>query len=391
MTYQRLLHLITALIFFCVVTGNVQAQGGPDLSQYEWVEVVSGFDNPIYISHAGDGSGRLFVLEQTGYIFILDQDLQVLPDPFLDVSGLLTSDVFQGGYSERGLLGIAFHPDFENNGIFFIHYIRYDNKAIVERHTVSADDPNLADPASAAVILSVDDPFPNHNGGQLAFGPDGYLYIGIGDGGDLGDPLGNGQNTKTLLGKILRVDVNNTDTYTVPETNPFVGNDDYAPEIWALGFRNPWRFSFDRATGDLYIGDVGESTWEEINFQPADSPGGQNYGWNAYEGNHPFNEDTPVPDEMTLPIAEYSHNEGCSVTAGYVYRGEMMPELQGVFFFGDYCTGGVWATQPLTEGIWLTANYGYLGHQITSFGEDEAGELYLADYKGGIYQLQPIE
>jgi glucose/arabinose dehydrogenase len=303
----------------------------------------------------------------------------------------LTADVFQGGYTERGLLGIAFHPDFENNGIFFVHYIRYDNKAIVEQYTVSSDDPNIADPASAAVILSLDDPFPNHNGGQLAFGPDGYLYIGIGDGGDLGDPLGNGQNTKTLFGKILRVDVNNTDTYTVPETNPFVGNDDYAPEIWALGFRNPWRFSFDRATGDLYIGDVGEATWEEINFQPADSPGGQNYGWNAYEGNHPFDEDTPVPDEMTLPIAEYSHNEGCSVTAGYAYRGEMMPELQGIFFFGDYCTGGVWITQPLAEGIWLTTNYGYLGHQISSFGEDESGELYLADYKGGIYQLQPIE
>ncbi len=388
---MKLKTVFQIFVLFALLLSLPSAVYSQDVPQYQWVELIDIFDNPLYITNAGDGSGRLFVVEQYGYVMILDQNMQLISEPFLDVTAQMPGDVSQGGYTERGLIGLVFHPDYKNNGIFFVHYVRYDNKAIIERYQVSADNPNVADPTSATVIFSADDPFPNHNGGQLAFGPDGYLYFGIGDGGDLGDPLGNGQNTKVPFGKILRVDVNNTDTYTVPPDNPFIDNPDYLPEIWALGFRNPWRFSFDRLTGDLYIGDVGEAMWEEIDFQPAGSPGGQNYGWNAYEGNHPFSPTTPVPEDMTLPIAEYSHNEGCSVTGGYVYRGQAMPELQGQYFFGDYCNGGVWTTSQAADGTWVTINQGYLSRQISSFGEDEQGELYMVDYKGIILRLERVE
>ncbi|MDX1995463.1 MAG: PQQ-dependent sugar dehydrogenase [bacterium] len=363
----------------------------PDPTLVQWSEFLTDeFDNPLYITNAGDGSNRLFVVEQTGYIFVV-QDGEILFDPFLDVSMLLTPDVFQGGYTERGLIGLAFHPNYEENGTFYIHYINQDEHAIVARYRVSADDPNVADPNSAVILIDEQDPFSNHNGGQLAFGPDGYLYIGIGDGGDLGDPLGYAQNPGVVFGKILRIDVDSGDPYAIPETNPFVDNADYRPEIWAMGLRNPWRFSFDALTNDLYIGDVGESTWEEINVQPADFAGGANYGWNAFEANVPFDLDTPVPRGMILPVATYSHDEGCAVTAGHVYRGEALPALQGVFFYGDYCNGRVWTTYRGEDGTWNTSLFMETERQISSFGVDEAGELYLVDYKGSILKLTAAE
>ncbi len=348
----------------------------PDPDSIRLETVVTGLTRPLYLTHAGDSSGRLFVVGQSGAILVI-QDGALLPEPFLDVSGLVSPDALGSGYSERGLLGLAFHPAYAKNGRFFINYTDVNGDTAIAEYTVSADDPNRADPASARVILQVAQPFANHNGGQLAFGPDGYLYIGLGDGGSGGDPQGNGQNRFALLGKILRIDVDSAEPYAVPPDNPFADGANSAPEIWALGLRNPWRFSFDRATGDLYIGDVGQGDWEEISFQPAGSPGGINFGWNAMEGNHSFGGGA-TPD-MVPPIVEYSHNDGCSVTGGYVYRGEAIPDLQGVYLYGDWCSGIVWGAYRDEAGAWQTVELMGTFRHITSFGEDEAGELYLLD------------
>jgi glucose/arabinose dehydrogenase len=357
----------------------------PDAANYQWVQIVSGYDNPLYLTHSGDGSGRMFGGEQLGRIWIILDTLE-LPEPFLDISNLLPADVFSGAYTERGLLGLAFHPDFENNGMFFINYTDVNGDTMIVRYTVDATNPNRADPNSATTILTVDQPFANHNGGQLEFGPDGYLYIALGDGGDQGDPYGNAQNRGSLLGKILRIDVN-AETYAIPPDNPFVDVEGAAPEVWAYGFRNPWRFSFDRATGDLYIADVGEWLWEEIDFQPADSPGGENYGWEFYEAENL--RDTTAPNlDLVMPVIAYDHSFGCSVTGGYVYRGEALPELQGLYFYGDYCTGNIWTAYRNEAGEWQANYFMQTGFQISSFGEDEAGELYLVDYKGDIYRLE---
>jgi glucose/arabinose dehydrogenase len=384
---QKWTKILLPIIALLILVYPAAAQ--VDTAQYQWVEVVSGLDNPLFVTHAGDGSGRLFALEQTGYIWVV-QDGQLSDQPFLDVSSLLSDDVFRGGYSERGLLGLAFHPDYETNGIFFIDYTDTNGNSVVARYTVSADDPNIADPNSAIVILTQNQPFENHNGGNLAFGPDGYLYIAFGDGGSQGDPQGNGQNKNTWLGKILRIDIN-ADTYSVPDTNPFVGKADAKPEIWAYGVRNPWRFTFDRETGDLYIGEVGGDDLEEVDFQPADSTGGENYGWNAWEGTE-RRQGVEANGETTLPVTTYPHSDGCSIVGGYVYRGESLPELNGVYFFGDYCNGRTWTLQRDSAGQWTSAKTTWTPGQfvISSFGEDEAGELYLVDYKGGIYRLEAI-
>ena len=270
------------LLLLCFVTPTF-AQSIPDADDYIWTEIVGGFDNPLGVTNAGDE--RLFGIEQLGRIWVI-VDGEELFEPFLDISEMISPDVFSGGYSERGLLGLVFHPDYANNGIFFINYTDLDGNTVIARYSVSADDPNLADPDSATMILQVEQPFANHNGGQLAFGPDGYLYIGLGDGGSQGDPFGNAQNTATLLGKILRIDIN-APTYEIPADNPFVDVESAAPEIWAMGLRNPWRFSFDRETGDLYIADVGEDQFEEVNIQPVDSAGGENYGWMLKEAGEP--------------------------------------------------------------------------------------------------------
>jgi glucose/arabinose dehydrogenase len=364
-------------------------EAAPDAAAVTLTEVVSGLDRPLYVTHAGDESGRLFILEQAGLVKIW-QDDALLDTPFLDLTGTVTP---LGGYSEQGLLGLTFHPDYAENGRFFVNFTDRNGASVVAEFTVSTDDPNVADRDSRRDLLTVSQPFTNHNGGMMAFGPDGYLYISLGDGGSAGDPEVNGQNPWTLLGSILRIDVDGDESpYTVPEDNPFVEAGRGAPEIWAWGLRNVWRFSFDRATGDLYMADVGQNQWEEVNFQPADSPGGENYGWNRYEGTHAYSGGA-APADMVLPIAEYAHSEGgCSITGGYVYRGEAVPELTGAYFYGDWCTGNIWAAYRDAAGEWQSDLFMQQpGNLISSFGEDEAGEMYVINYNGILLRFDPAE
>ena len=388
--------LILALVGVVFVSESPASQSAPviirsappDPSNYVWHEIVSGLDNPLYITHAGDNSGRLFAIEQTGFVLLIENN-ELNSVPFLDISLLLSDDVLQGGYSERGLLGLAFHPRYESNGLFYVSHTNRQGHSVLARYHVSASDPNLADPDSRVELLTVQQPFADHNGGHIAFGPDGYLYFGLGDGGNPQLANHNSQDPSALLGKLLRLDVNN-EPYVIPETNPFVDDSQFAPEIWAMGLRNPWRFSFDRATGDLYIADVGQWQWEEVNFQPADSAGGENYGWSAYEGTHPYLDfgEEPLYSAMTEPVLEYQHQEGCSVTGGYVYRGTALPDFQGTYLMGDYCTGFIWAAYQDENGGWQRHVFEDSDFIISSFGEDEQGEIYLVDYKGTISRLE---
>lgn len=291
--------------------------------------VATDLSSSVGVTHAGDGSGRLFIVEQTGHIRIHD-GTQVRSTAFLDVSSLITC------CGERGLLGLAFHPDYAANGLFYVHYTNTAGNTAIAHYRVSAD-PNVADPASAQVLLTVTQPFTNHKGGQLAFGPDGFLYIALGDGGSGGDPGNRAQDLTTLLGKILRLDVDGAFPYAIPATNPFRTTQGARPEIWALGLRNPWRFSFDRQTGDLFIADVGQSAREEVNFQPAASAGGENYGWRRMEGTLCFDPSSGCNDEsLTLPILEYDHSLGCSITGGYRYRGGRFPQFAGRFVYHSF-------------------------------------------------------
>lgn len=335
----------------------------PNPGSYTWSPVVTGLTQSVDIQNSGDGSGRLFVVEKPGRIRIIANWLLV-PDPFLDIR----SRVGSAGL-EQGLLGLAFHPDFAHNGCFFVNYTDQSGNTVISRFQVPADDPNRADPRSELVLLRVDQPYANHNGGGLAFGPDGHLYIGLGDGGAAGDPAGNAQNPSTYLGKMLRLDVDTPGA---------------AAEIWAAGLRNPWRFSFDAQTGDLYIGDVGQDTWEEIDHVPAGTGGGLNFGWDFFEGTHAYEGTPPAGASFLAPVAEYSHAEGCSVTGGYLYRGAELPEWQGVYFFGDYCSG--WVSGLIRSGAetWESHRLFETGAQISTFGVDEAGELYLADLRSGL-------
>lgn len=344
--------------------------------------VTGGLDEPIGVTHAGDGSGRLFVIEKDGRIRIV-RGGALVQQPFLDIDARVRSAEF-----EQGLLGLVFHPNYRENGLFFVNYTNLSGDTVIARYRVSAD-ADVADAASEQLLLTVDQPFANHNGGHLAFGPDGYLYVGLGDGGDGGDPLGNGQNPAALLGKMLRIDVDVEQGYRVPADNPFVGQAGYRPEIWAMGLRNPWRYAFDRLTGDLYIGDVGQRLWEEIDYEMAGGPGGANYGWNVMEGQHCYPPDASCDTApYMLPIAEYSHAEGCSVTGGHVYRGQEQPALYGAYFFGDYCTGQTWASQRNGQGAWVTTRLTRTGVNITSFGEDEGGEVYVTGSgQGTLYRL----
>lgn len=359
----------------------------PSATSVQLTPVVDGFTRLLFVTHAGDASERLFAVEQGGKIWVI-ADGAKLEQPFLDVSALISQSALSANYTEQGLLGLAFHPDYENNGLFFINYTDTGGGTVVARYNVSLSNPNIADASSGQVLFQIAQPFTNHNGGHMAFGPNGYLYISLGDGGSANDPLGSGQNKSTLLGSILRIDVNGDLPYAIPEDNPFVGEDNSADEIWAYGLRNVWRFSFDRATGDMYIADVGQNEYEEVNFQPADSIGGENYGWNIWEATHPFARGTV--ENHILPFAEYNHALGCSVTGGYVYRGEAIPDLDAVYLFGDYCSGRVWASYRDSNMQWNTAEFLQTGFQISSFGEDEAGELYIVNYGGGIlYRIDP--
>jgi glucose/arabinose dehydrogenase len=346
------------------------------------IPVADGFTKPTFVTHAGDGSGRLFVSEQVGRILIV-QDGQVNPTLFLDIVSLVGS-----GASEQGLLSVAFHPDYGNNGFFFVDYTDKQGDTVIARYQVS-DNPDVANPDSARTLLTIGQPYANHNGGQLAFGPDGYLYVGMGDGGSANDPENNAQSLDTLLGKILRLDVDQGDPYGVPQSNPFVNQNEARPEIWSYGWRNPWRFSFDGATGDMYIGDVGQNQYEEIDFEPAGAAGGLNYGWRLMEGLHCFNPSDcdPASLDVVLPIAEYDHSQGCSVTGGYVYRGARFPELTGIYFYGDFCSGLIWGLRPAADRGWSQAQLLQSDLSISSFGQDEGGELYVIDHRGGVFQV----
>jgi glucose/arabinose dehydrogenase len=348
----------------------------PDPAAYGWAPVISGLNAPTDIKNAGDGSGRLFILEKPGRILIL-KDGQLLKTPFLDIKDRVGSNG-----SEQGLLGLAFHPNFSQNGFFFVNYTDKDGNTHIARFSARGD---RADPASEKKLLFVQQPFANHNGGALAFDPAGYLLIGLGDGGSGGDPYGNAQSLNTLLGKILRLDVDNGDPYGIPADNPYASSGEVNKEIWAGGLRNPWRFSFDRLTHDLWIADVGQNLWEEIDFVAAGTPGGLNFGWNKMEATHPFKGGNQP--EFTAPVAEYPHDSGCSVSGGYVYRGPSLPEWQGVYFYGDYCSGAVWGMSSPPQGAQPELLF-QTGFKISTFGEDEAGELYVADYGGAIYRLE---
>ena len=355
--------------------------------------LATGLEKPIFVTHAGDGSNRLFIVEKRGVIRIW-QAGQLLATPFLDISTLVRSSS-----SEQGLLGLAFAPDFASSRLFFVNYTNLQGDTIVERYGVT-DDPNRADPTSAFRILRIDQPAPNHNGGMIAFGPDGNLWIGTGDGGGAGDVYGNGQNPKSLLGKMLRLDVTSDPSkpYQVPADNPWVNQawngQTMAPEVWALGLRNPWRFSFDRVTGDLWIGDVGQNTYEEVDLVTAEQKGypngGLNFGWPIMEGAHCYGSSAGCNRQgLALPVVEYDHDSGgCAVTGGYVYRGAVMPELEGVYFYGDYCSGYIWALRAAGSGVQAPVRVFASDLSISSFGEDETGELVVADLgQGRIFQL----
>ncbi len=357
---------------------------------------AAGLSLPVGLAHAGDT--RLFVLERSGRIRIILSGGTVLATPFLNISARVDS-----GGLEEGLLGLAFHPDYATNGYFYVNYTATTGRTRISRFTVTAD-PNVADPASEDILLTVNQPFGNHNAGAINFGPDGYLYVPLGDGGSGGDPLNNGQNPATILGKITRIDVDSgaggsapdcsgvgSGNYTIPASNPLVdGAGGTCDEIWALGLRNPWRSSFDRLTGDLWIGDVGQGTWEEIDRQPAASTGGENYGWRCYEGDHPFNLSGCGPmGSYTSPVFEYVHSgNGCSVTGGYVYRGSLFPTLAGRYLLTDWCTGYFWDLAPAGGGGYTATRHTELAASgYVAFGEDSSGELYVVNTSTGTVSL----
>jgi uncharacterized protein (TIGR03437 family) len=343
-------------------------------------QLVSGIAAPTDIQNAADQSGRLLVVQQDGMVRII-RNGALVPQPFLDIrSKTHASD-------ERGLLGLAFPPGFSGKQRFYVDYTDLAGNTVIAQYRVSAN-PDVADAATEVVLLNITQPFANHNGGQLRFGPDGYLYIGMGDGGSSGDPRNNGQNRSTLLGKLLRIDVESDPGHIrIPADNPFVNTAGARPEIWAFGLRNPWRFSFDRANGDLWIADVGQDKYEEVDYQPASSRGGENYGWNMMEGLHCFQAGCNMQG-LTLPVVEYSHAEGCSVTGGFVYRGRISPGLRGTYIYSDYCSGRIWGIERQGQQ-WVNRLLLSSGFAITTFGEDEAGEVYVANTMNGtIYRIE---
>ncbi|TVM03394.1 MAG: glucose sorbosone dehydrogenase [Candidatus Brocadia sp. WS118] len=373
------------LLFFvsCVV-------GAQQIQQYKLQEAFPhlSFDSPVDLQHAGDGTNRLFVVSQRGMVSVFENNpLAKSAQTFLDIR----DRVIAAG--ELGLLGLAFHPDYEQNGYFYVNYTAANPlRSIIARYSVSEADPNAADNKSELILFHIRQPFPNHNGGQLAFGPDGYLYIALGDGGSAGDPQNNGQNRSSFLGKILRIDVNATSGetfYGIPPDNPFAGNTKgFKEEIYAYGLRNPWRFSFDFATGWLWAGDVGQNSWEEIDIITK----GENYGWRVMEGNHCYNPSPCNTTGLALPVWEYGHDNpgGCSITGGHVYRGKKLPELAGRYLYGDYCSGRIWALRydggnSVTNTLLLKEDV-----NISSFGIDEDHEIFICDLNGKIYELSTV-
>ena len=338
---------------------------------------------PLAIANAGDGSDRLFVAEQGGATYIVEGGT-VLATPFLDISGQVS------GGGEQGLLGLAFHPDFPADPRVFVDYTDGSGDTVVSSFSVGPGAPDAVSADSEIVILTVAQPYPNHNGGGIAFGPDGYLYIALGDGGSGGDPQDNGQSLDTLLGKILRIDVDGSaggKNYAIPGTNPFVGTAGARAEIWLTGLRNPFRFSFDRSNGDLWIGDVGQDRWEEVDVARA-AVGGLNFGWRTMEGAHCFNPGSGCSTSgLTLPVVEYSHDFGCAIIGGNVYRGSAYPALKGGYLFTDTCTGITWGVAATGSGTQALVQVADGPGDIAGFGESEAGELYAADLGGRVYRV----
>lgn len=351
------------------------------------------FSTPVLVTAPPGDTARLFVVEKSGTIKIIDKATNTVTGTFLNISGLVTTPLG----SEQGLLGLAFDPAYASNGRFYVSYTDRNGigNSVIARYLVSSGDPNVADATSAQTVLTLVQPDTNHNGGMITFGPDGLLYIGFGDGGGSGDPSGNGQNTNVLLGKILRIDVS-TLPYTIPSDNPFALAAQ-GKEIWSYGLRNPWRYSFDRQNGDLYIADVGQGNWEEVDIATSGSGRGKglNYGWNVMEGNHCYPPGTVscATAGKTSPRLEYDHSGGaCSITGGYVYRGSAIPAMRGTYFYGDFCAGFV-RSLALINGTaaqffdWPTLRPP--GANITSFGEDGAGELYIMTLAGALYRIVP--
>jgi glucose/arabinose dehydrogenase len=388
------------------------ASSTPVVSAITWPaislsEVIVGLSQPLHIAHAGDGSGRLFIVEKNGRVKVYLNN--IYQGIFLDLHSKAST------VSEQGLLSVVFPPGYSTSGNFYVNYTNLAGDTVIARYQVSTD-PNLADATSEEILLTVDQPYANHNGGQMAFGPDGYLYIGMGDGGSGGDPDNRAQDPGNLLGKILRINVEResisfppagslraffpvvlrpgeTLAYRIPSDNPFINTPGFRPEIWALGVRNPWRFSFDRVNGSLYIADVGQNEWEEVNVQDSTSPGGENYGWRILEGNHCYNPSSNCvpPTGYVAPAFEYAHGvddaNGCSITGGFVYRGNSYPSMQGIYIYGDFCKGNIWGA--INNGGWETSLLTIAPFMISTFGEDETGEVYVADYGNGkIYQIQ---
>lgn len=363
----------------CIAFSSLVVQAQPKI---QFQVYATGFSVPVDIKSAGDD--RLFVVEQSGKIKIIKNGV-VNTQPFIN---LATKIGYSPG-SERGLLGMAFPPDFAISKKFYVNYTNQSGDTRVARYKVSTTNPDSAVLSSEQIIISINQDYANHNGGNLAFGPDGYLYIGMGDGGSLGDPLNRAQNMLSHLGKMLRIDVSgNTAGYSVPMDNPFVTQSSVLPEIWASGMRNPWKYSFDKLTGDLWIGDVGQNAWEEIDMEPANSPGGFNYGWRCYEGNHNYNTNgCQSMSNYDGPIYEYQQaGNGCSVTGGFVYRGTKFGKMFGKYFFGDYCFGKMWYLEKVNNA-WVRTDIGVIP-AVTTFGEDNHGELYAANYNNGsVYHI----
>ncbi|MEO5988558.1 MAG: PQQ-dependent sugar dehydrogenase [Candidatus Eisenbacteria bacterium] len=371
--------LILLGVVLAPATGNATETFEP-AEGLKLVQLVEGLDHPVFAT-SGAGDARIFILEQPGRIRVL-KDGVLLREPFLDI----TDRVGFGG--ERGLLGLAFHPDHPRNGRFYVNYTDRNGDTQVVRYHVGRHG-DRADPASASPVLSVKQPFSNHNGGMIAFGPDRMLYVGMGDGGSAADPFGNGQKRSTLLGKMLRLDVDRATPYAIPPDNPFRGRRDARPEIWATGLRNPWRFSFDHTNRLLVIGDVGQNRYEEIDLVRADRAG-LDYGWNVREGLHVFALPRPSPKNQVEPVLEYPHDEGCSVTGGYVYRGSVLRGLDGTYFFSDYCQGWLRSFR-VRQGRAVERRQWSLGTmgQVTSFGEDSAGELLVCTTDGRLWRIVP--
>jgi glucose/arabinose dehydrogenase len=373
--------VLITLAVIVIITASCKKSTSSDIT----LEVfATDLKKPVGIVSAGDS--RLFIIEQEGTITILDSAGNADSVKFLDISDRV---VFGG---ERGLLGLAFHPDYATNGWFYINYIGENDSTRISRFGVMQNNPDRADPGSEVNLIALKQPYENHDGGNLIFGPDGYLYIGLGDGGSSGDPENRAQNKKVLFGKMLRINVNGGNPYTVPASNPFYGDTSAAAgEIWAYGLRNPWRFSFDRLTGDLWIADVGQNQYEEINYQPASGSGGENYGWRCYEAENDYNLDNcDTMAAFVFPVHVYEHGVECSVTGGYVYRGKETSPYYARYFFADFCSDKIWTLRE-QGGSWVEEEYGqFPGNSISTFGEDVNGELYVAGHTSGMIYRLPL-